>query len=54
MMNSLLLFDKIDGTAMTKAFELMGFGMGGVFIVLFALYLICLALFKLFPGKSNK
>jgi len=42
----------IDFEALKTAFELMGFGLGGVFLVLFLLYLICLGLLKLFP--SNK
>ncbi|ETY75364.1 OadG-related small transporter subunit [Lactiplantibacillus fabifermentans] len=33
------------------AFELMGFGMGGVFLVLFVIYLISKALIKIFPVK---
>lgn len=34
------------------AFKLMGFGMGGVFLVLFVLYLASQALLKLFPAKK--
>jgi len=33
------------------AFELMGFGMGGVFLVLFIIYLVAKLLLKLFPAK---
>jgi len=33
------------------AFELMGFGMGGVFLVLFIIYLISKLLIKIFPAK---
>jgi Na+-transporting methylmalonyl-CoA/oxaloacetate decarboxylase gamma subunit len=44
----------IDFEALKTAFELMGFGLGGVFLVLFLLYLICLGLFKLFPSNKQK
>lgn len=40
--------------ALAQGFELMGFGMGGVFAVLFLIYLVCIALNKLFPGKTDK
>lgn len=33
------------------AFELMGFGMGGVFLVLFIIYLVAKLLLKVFPAK---
>ncbi|MDT6966177.1 OadG-related small transporter subunit [Lactiplantibacillus pentosus] len=33
------------------AFELMAFGMGGVFLVLFIIYLVAKGLLKLFPAK---
>ncbi|WP_255414756.1 OadG-related small transporter subunit [Lactobacillus sp. CBA3605] len=33
------------------AFELMGFGMGGVFLVLFIIFLIAKLLLKLLPAK---
>ncbi|CAM3066965.1 OadG-related small transporter subunit [Lactiplantibacillus plajomi] len=33
------------------AFELMGFGMGGVFLVLFIIYLVAKLLLKLLPAK---
>lgn len=35
-----------------KAGELMLFGMGGVFFVLFLLYLLSILLLKLFPGQK--
>ncbi|WP_283809000.1 OadG-related small transporter subunit [Vagococcus allomyrinae] len=37
--------------ALKIAVELMLFGMGGVFLVLFLLYLISQLLIKLFPAK---
>jgi Na+-transporting methylmalonyl-CoA/oxaloacetate decarboxylase gamma subunit len=37
--------------ALKTAGELMIFGMGGVFLVLFLLYLISKLLLKLFPAK---
>lgn len=39
---------------LTTALELMVFGMGGVFLVLFVLYLVSKALLKLFPAKKEK
>lgn len=36
------------------AFQLMGFGMGGVFLVLFILFIASQALLKLFPVKKKK
>lgn len=41
----------MDMQALTQAFELMVFGMGGVFLVLFLLYVVSRALLKLFPEK---
>ncbi|WP_053072722.1 OadG family protein [Lactiplantibacillus herbarum] len=35
------------------AFELMGFGMGGVFLVLFIIYLVAKLLLKVFPAKAK-
>lgn len=34
-----------------QALEIMGLGMGGIFIALFILYLCSLLLLKLFPNK---
>ncbi|MGX6978232.1 OadG-related small transporter subunit [Vagococcus elongatus] len=39
--------------ALKIGFELMLFGMGGVFLVLFLLYLVSIALLKLFPAKQK-
>ncbi|MGO3733074.1 MAG: OadG-related small transporter subunit [Vagococcus sp.] len=36
------------------ALELMAFGMGGVFFVLFVLYLTSQALLKLFPASKEQ
>lgn len=36
------------------AMYLMGFGMGGIFLVLFILYLASQALLKLFPAHKGK
>ncbi|WP_054776974.1 OadG-related small transporter subunit [Lacticaseibacillus saniviri] len=33
------------------AFELMGFGMGGVFLVLFIIYVVAKLLLKFLPAK---
>ncbi|WEV57590.1 OadG family protein [Ligilactobacillus acidipiscis] len=35
-----------------ESLELMVFGMGGVFLVLFLIYLLILVLNKSFPGKK--
>ena len=35
-----------------KAFELMALGMGGIFLVLGALYGVSLLLLKFFPGEE--
>lgn len=40
--------------ALLTALQLMLFGMGGVFGVLFILYLISIALLKLFPVKKER
>lgn len=39
--------------ALMTALELMLFGMGGVFLVLFILYLVSIGLLKLFPPESK-
>lgn len=44
----------MDLEALKIGFELMVFGMGGVFLVLFLLYLVSIALLKLFPAKKHK
>jgi preprotein translocase subunit Sss1 len=36
-----------------KALELMGFGMAGIFIVTFIIYLMIKLLLKVFPQKIN-
>lgn len=41
----------MDTEALKIAGELMIFGMGGVFLVLFLLYLISKLLLKVFPAK---
>lgn len=41
----------MDMEALKIAFELMIFGMGGVFLVLFVLFLVCKLLLKAFPAK---
>ncbi|MFK4566791.1 OadG-related small transporter subunit [Enterococcus sp. UD-01] len=41
----------MDIEALKTAAELMIFGMGGVFLVLFLLFLISKLLLKLFPAK---
>ncbi|MDA9469919.1 OadG-related small transporter subunit [Enterococcus sp. 5H] len=41
----------MDTEALKIAGELMVFGMGGVFLVLFLLYLISKLLLKVFPAK---
>ncbi|MGY3748933.1 OadG-related small transporter subunit [Vagococcus acidifermentans] len=43
----------IDVNALRVALELMVFGMGGVFLVLFLLYLVSIILLKIFPGKKE-
>lgn len=43
----------MDLEALKIGFELMVFGMGGVFLVLFLLYLVSIALLKLFPAKKQ-
>lgn len=43
----------IDVNALRVALELMAFGMGGVFLVLFLLYLVSIILLKIFPGKKE-
>lgn len=43
--------NKVNIDALKIAVELMLFGMGGVFLVLFLLYLISQLLIKLFPAK---
>ncbi|GBG95257.1 hypothetical protein LFYK43_17160 [Ligilactobacillus salitolerans] len=40
------------GALLGKAFELMLFGMGGIFAVLFMIYLLILILNKAFPGNK--
>ncbi len=40
--------------ALTQGFELMLFGMGGVFAVLFLIYLVCIALNRIFSGKPKE
>lgn len=42
----------IDNNHLMTAFQLMIFGMGGIFFVLFLLYLISILLLKLFPAKK--
>ncbi|CZR10020.1 OadG-related small transporter subunit [Trichococcus ilyis] len=39
-----------DPEALTTAFELMIFGMGGIFLVLFLLYVVSIVLIKRFPA----
>ena len=41
-----------DSTLIMPALRIMGFGMGGIFLVLFLLYLASIALLKLFPPKN--
>lgn len=41
-----------DPELITKAFELMALGMGGIFLVLGALYGVSLLLLKMFPGEE--
>lgn len=36
-----------------QALELMVLGMGGIFLVLFTLYLVSIALLKMFPGNND-
>lgn len=43
-----------DVEALKSALELLVFGWGGVFLVLFVLYLVCKGLLKLFPSKPKK
>lgn len=43
----------IDYDALAKGIELMGFGMLGIFIVLFLLYLTSVLLIQLFPLKKK-
>lgn len=44
---------KIDLADLQIAFQLMAFGMGGVFLVLFILFLASQLLLKLFPEKKK-
>lgn len=39
---------------MTLALELLGFGWGGVFLVILIIYIASQLLTKLFPPKKNK
>ncbi|WP_051910426.1 OadG-related small transporter subunit [Carnobacterium pleistocenium] len=41
-----------DNPLIVQAFEVMAFGMGGTFFVLFILYLASLLLLKIFPAKK--
>ncbi|WP_253940778.1 OadG-related small transporter subunit [Fundicoccus ignavus] len=41
-----------DPALITKALELMVLGMGGIFLVLGALYGVSLILLKMFPGEE--
>lgn len=41
----------MDIESLKIAFELMLFGMGGIFLVLFLLFLISKLLLKIFPAK---
>lgn len=41
-----------EAELIAKAFELMALGMGGIFLVLGALYGVSLLLLKLFPGEK--
>lgn len=43
-----------DIESLKIALELMLFGMGGVFLVLFILYLVSQALIKIFPADKEK
>ncbi len=43
-----------DPEVLKGAFEIMVFGMAGIFVVLGILYLVSLALLKLFPVKKNE
>ena len=49
LMTSILSFDLIP-EALKIAFELMIFGMGGIFLVLFLLYVVSIVLIKRFPA----
>ncbi len=42
----------INNEALMGAFEIMGFGMAGIFIVLGILYVVSLGLLKFFPVKK--
>lgn len=46
------MFD-VDYEALAKGLELMGYGMLGIFIVLFLLYLISVLLIRFFPFKNS-
>lgn len=43
----------VDMDALKGAFEILGFGMGGIFLALFMLYLASLLLLKLLPPSSE-
>ena len=43
----------IDQEMLKGAFEIMGFGMAGIFAVLGILYAVSLALLKLFPANKE-
>lgn len=42
------------GHALAQGLELMVFGMGGVFAVLLLIYVVCIALNKIFPGDTDQ
>lgn len=42
-----------DTEILKGAFEVMGFGMAGIFVVLGILYLVSLGLIKFFPAKGD-
>ncbi len=44
----------VDIEALKIAGELMLFGMGGIFLVLFVLYLVSKGLLKAFPAEKEK
>ena len=41
------------GEVVTESFKVMGFGMGGVFVVLLVFYMVVKLLGKLFPAKEE-
>lgn len=44
----------VNWTGIKQAFELMGVGMGGVFFVLFVIFLVAKLLLKVFPPEKGQ